>query len=139
MAKCECGCGTEVRGRFAQGHNQRRNFKYDDGLTPKERHNIKVRSDAFNAYGGKCACCGETEHEFLVIDHVKNDGAAHRKELRPDRPRGASGQDFYRWLRDQGYPQDGRFQVLCANCNLAKMRARGCPHQRDVDVKPWGK
>ncbi len=76
-------------------------------------------------YGGKCACCGETTLEFLQIDHVNNDGAAHRRAIRR-----RAGEGFYKWLRTHSYPVG--FQVLCANCNFAKGRYGQCPHERKV-------
>ncbi len=75
-------------------------------------------------------CCGETHEAFLAIDHVNEDGAAHRRELGMIPGKGFSSTKFFRWLRDKGYPQDGRFQVLCHNCNFAKSHyPGGCPHQ----------
>lgn len=86
------------------------------------------RNAAHAAYGGKCVCCGESNPAFLTIDHVNEDGAAHRKALNAQ-----AGLYIYDWLRKQGYP-DG-FQLLCFNCNCARsMRGDGvCPHQRPVD------
>lgn len=86
-----------------------------------------ARSAVLSAYGGKCACCGEAAEPFLVIDHVNNDGAAHRMRLfgRPN----SAGQTFYLYLVDSGFPTDPPLQVLCANCNLAKAKGR-CPHDR---------
>lgn len=83
----------------------------------------KVRVEAIEAYGGKCACCNESTFEFLAIDHVNNDGEEHRKEMQ------GYGRAIYRWLKKNGYPQDGRFQVLCHNCNMAKGLYGLCPHQ----------
>src|SRR5881396_3810055 len=40
-----------------------------------------LRAEGIGAYGGKCACCGETTFEFLTIDHVRNDGKQHRRAL----------------------------------------------------------
>jgi hypothetical protein len=77
-------------------------------------------------YGGACACCGETTPEFLAIDHVFNDGEAHRRELK------GYGRAIYLWLARNGYPKDGRFQLLCHNCNTAKGLYGGCPHQGPV-------
>ena len=34
----------------------------------------KLRQEVLDAYGGKCACCGEEQYEFLCIDHVNDDG-----------------------------------------------------------------
>ena len=92
----------------------------------------KLRHEVIMAYGGyKCNCCGETEPLFLVIDHVNNDGAEHRRSIsnRKDcgNGKGASA-DTWRWLKNNDYP-DG-FQVLCMNCNFGKSRNKGiCPHK----------
>lgn len=86
-------------------------------------YNRNVRRRVLEAYGGRCACCGETTPEFLAVDHVNNDGEAHRRELR------GYGRAIYQWLKDNDYPQDGRFQLLCHNCNMAKGLYGGCPHQ----------
>jgi len=82
-----------------------------------------VKVEVMSHYGGKCACCGETEMAFLTIDHVNGDGAAHRRELR------AAGGTLYRWLQKNDYPQ-GDYQCLCMNCNFAKSKNFwGCPHE----------
>src|SRR5262252_4538483 len=39
------------------------------------------RLEMIAAYGGECACCGETEPVFLTLDHVNGDGAAHRRSM----------------------------------------------------------
>jgi hypothetical protein len=74
------------------------------------------------AYGGACACCGETEPVFLTIDHINNDGNIERNA--------ASSIDLYARIEKMGYPKD-RYRVLCANCNFGRQRVRGkliCPH-----------
>ncbi len=83
----------------------------------------KLRSETFATYGGACECCGESEPAFLTIGHVNNDGAAHRREIGI-----YGGITFYRWLRDQGYPQD-RYCLQCWNCNCGRESNGGiCPH-----------
>jgi hypothetical protein len=80
----------------------------------------KFRNEVFLAYGGyRCACCGEEEKAFLTIDHINGGGSKHRKEI------GQS--NFYRWLRDNGYPPG--FQVLCMNCQWGKKNCGICPHK----------
>jgi hypothetical protein len=86
-------------------------------------YNDKLRADAIREYGGRCTCCGETNPVFLTIDHVNNDGAAHRKALGGSR----GGLGTYMWLRRNGYPKEG-FQLLCRNCNWAKFAEGSCPH-----------
>lgn len=86
----------------------------------------------FERFGGECLCCGETEPAFLTVDHIANDGAAHKRRL-------ASGHgakfahrhiSTYTMILDlirRGWPVD-EVQVLCMNCNLAKRRLGYCPH-----------
>ncbi len=92
----------------------------------------RLKQEVVEAYGSKCACCGETEPWFLTIDHVNNDGKEHRLALNTK-----GGSHFYGWLKRQGFPQD-RFQLLCYNCNCAKERAGICPHEarRRADLTP---
>lgn len=79
------------------------------------------------AYGGAyCRCCGETQLEFLTLDHVNGGGDAHRRRLEG---RG-SGKNYYHRLRALGFPQEPPLQVLCFNCNGAKGGYGKCPHER---------
>lgn len=72
-------------------------------------------------YGGCCSCCGESEPDFLQIDHIDGEGGLHRRIE-------ASARNICAWLVRFGYPLG--FQILCANCNLARRWGRVCPHQR---------
>jgi hypothetical protein len=94
---------------------------YDTPRRRETRHRLKL--EVIAAYGGACACCGESTPEFLAVDHVDDDGAAHRRELGKHRSAGAA---TYEWLKRNGFPRD-RFQLLCHNCNFAKSTG-GCPH-----------
>jgi len=89
-----------------------------------------LRREVMGAYGGSvCACCGETEEQFLTIDHVFNDGAKHRRQIgyKDGNGKGSSSATL-RWLKTHNYPSG--FQVLCMNCNLGKQRNGGiCPHK----------
>jgi hypothetical protein len=71
-------------------------------------------------------CCGINKVEFLTLDHIYNDGAEERKLLNPNM-RGGVG--LYRYLRDKGFPNKDRYQVLCYNCNCAKDKHGICPHK----------
>lgn len=137
---CACGCSTLSQTEYTRGHhpNSTRR-KYDDGLTAGQRYHKRLREDALTAYGNACACCEENCVAFLVIDHVNGDGAAHRRVLKPVPSRSGKamggGSATYKWLRENKYPKG--FQVLCANCNMAKERPGGCPHQ-GADYSKWG-
>lgn len=82
-----------------------------------KRRSHKDRTIAIAHYGGKCKICGETLELFLTIDHINNDGAAHRKKINGHNH---GGVDMGSWLRRNNYPEG--FQVLCVNCNHAKGR-----------------
>ena len=83
----------------------------------------RLKLAAIAAYGDRCACCSESRHEFLAIDHIGGGGNKHRKEI------GVSpGHGFYRWLKRQKYPAG--FRVLCHNCNVALGMFGYCPHAR---------
>jgi hypothetical protein len=95
-----------------------------------KKYNLKLKRQVMDAYGGHCACCGETELVFLTIDHVNDDGAEHRREIAAERGSKwlQAGAPTYRWLRDNDFPSG--FQVLCANCNSGRYWNGGvCPHQ----------
>jgi hypothetical protein len=81
-------------------------------------------------YGkSKCACCGESEFEFLTIDHAYGGGRAHLRAIRVS---------LYPWLIKNNFPEG--FRVLCSNCNRGVATFPGprgtplapniCPHQR---------
>lgn len=114
--ECRCHCGNPLnRGtRLCDYHM--------DKCQERKR---KLRLICIEAYGGACRCCGEKMIEFLQFDHVNDDGAEHRKKVKPG--------SICRWLIDNGFP-DG-IQLLCANCNYAKAQYGRCPHHPDKEVK----
>jgi len=112
-----------------------RNRDHERSLTPegKAAHRVlskaydeRTKLAAFETYGGtKCACCGEDNVRFLTIDHVRSDGAEHKRQTN------GRSRKIYRWLKANHYP-DG-FQVLCYNCNCGRaMNGGTCPHEEMV-------
>ncbi len=96
---------------------------------------IKVREQelkdiVYTKYGGyHCACCGEETKQFLTLDHVENNGAVHRKQLKSRAPK-----MLYRWIIKNNFPTS--FQVLCYNCNCGKARNNGvCPHKQEPESR----
>lgn len=71
-----------------------------------------------------CSCCGESHIEFLVFDHIINNGSEHRKKIFKN-GRG----NIITWLISNKFPEG--FQVLCWNCNSAKHYYKGCPHKKE--------
>jgi hypothetical protein len=110
-------------GLAAQRTAEWREKNREKALEAQKLANRKLKEAAYNAYGGfRCNCCGETTEAFLTIDHVNNDGAQHRKEVRI--------RAIYKWLQVNDYPEG--FQILCYNCNIGKHRNKGvCPHHQE--------
>lgn len=84
-------------------------------------YRLSIRIGTLAAYGNKCACCGESEKNFLTIDHIDGKGHEHRKLV-------GSGHKMYCWLRRNGYPKDN-YRLLCWNCNSAIGAYGYCPHR----------
>lgn len=66
------------------------------------------REEAIALYGARCAHCGYSDARALQFDHVLSDGASERKRC-----------NGYQILRNI-LKRDGRYQLLCANCNTIK-------------------
>ena len=73
-----------------------------------------------DAYGGECVCCGESQIEFLTIDHINGDGHLHRRKV-------GKGRRIYNDLIRLGFPKDN-YRLLCFNCNIARGFYGYCPH-----------
>lgn len=86
----------------------------------RRENNRRKRQQVIEMYGGKCACCEETEIEFLAIDHINGGGGAERK--------GFKGNTFYWHLAKT--PKRDDLRVLCHNCNMAIGFYGHCPHER---------
>lgn len=87
----------------------------------KARYRLKIKVEIMSLYADPVACsiCGFDQVDGLVLDHINNDGAAHRKEANlSSRSSSRSGTRIYEYIRKNG-KIDG-LQVLCANCNTIK-------------------
>jgi 5-methylcytosine-specific restriction endonuclease McrA len=71
---------------------------------------VAIKALAVSILGGACPC-GVDDVDVLCVDHVNDDGQKERKS-------GVSGITIYRRIiRGEN---DGRYQLLCFNCNLRK-------------------
>jgi len=89
------------------------------------RARMRWRSKVLESYSGpvpRCACCGESERDFLTIDHVAGNALADLRKLGIPR----AGYPLYRWLIRNSFPAG--FQVLCSNCNVSKWKHGECVH-----------
>jgi hypothetical protein len=113
-----CKSCRHVRSQIRYQNNREKIRKQQKGYVQALK--LKV----MEAYGGKCACCGEMEIGFLTIDHVNSDGAELRKTTKQ-----GTGEKMYRWLIKNNLPKDD-YQVLCFNCNLGRALHGSCPHTK---------
>lgn len=111
----ECGADPLPDTKLCQIHTNsvsRRKAKF--------REEVKLAVLSHYSKGNpRCGCCGETELDFLTIDHIEGGGNKHRKQV---------GGIFTLWLKKQGYPNG--YRVLCFNCNIARGLFGTCPHER---------
>lgn len=88
----------------------------------------RLRDTALIKLGAKCAnpACqwlnadgsrGCQDSRCLQIDHVNSDGAQERREMK--------GKDSMAIYRKVLADQEGRYQLLCANCNWIKRSQKG--------------
>lgn len=84
----------------------------------------KLKIEVISAYGKECVCCGITEIEFLTIEHSKNNGAQHKRDLK------CWGTVFYRWLKKNNFPKDLGLTIMCMNCNFSRGKYGYCPHEK---------
>jgi len=122
--------------RIQAAHAQRERRR---NLTPEQhakeletnrRYKKKLRDEAFTHYGNgilECLWCAEDDIEVLTLDHVDNDGKKHRRD-----EDNANGRYFYGYLKKHGWPKLPRLQLICTNCNIAKVKNNGV-------LPPWRK
>jgi hypothetical protein len=102
-------------------HTYHAKHKEEEREKGRIRRNL-VRWNCLIHYGGeppRCLCCGESNIEFLCIDHINGGGERQRKQI-------GQGAKIYNWLIKNNYPKG--FRVLCANCNQSYGHYGYCPH-----------
>jgi len=74
------------------------------------RKETVLRLAVLEKFGNRCGHCGyDTDLRALQIDHVNGGGGRERKGL-----------GYYGALKLAANDTEGRYQVLCANCNVLK-------------------
>jgi len=111
-------CNYKRTKKWQQNNRDKRN------QSDREWYHLLI-NEVIDAYGGKCACCGETRREYLTIDHISGGGRKQQKEMKFSGPKG-----LYCWLKKNNYPEG--FQVLCFNCNCGKGNLSVCPCDKDI-------
>ena len=84
----------------------------------KDKYLLRDKQLVVNHYGNQCLECTEDRIEILNVDYKNNNGAELRRQLSV-----TTGADLYRWLISNNYPDNLGIQILCYNCQRAKMYA----------------
>lgn len=121
------GFKTEEDGRRYHNQWNKDNIEKRNAISRKWMLNCKHK--VFAHYGEICACCKESQFEFLSIDHIDGGGCQHRKDL----GNAGRGTQFYRWLIRNNYPEG--YRTLCYNCNCAYGFFGYCPHTLEKKIE----
>ena len=111
-----------------------REFHKEDNRIRARYYNKKLKFIALVKYSSdppKCACCGETEIDFLTLDHKDNNGSMFKINYNTGRR-----DKIYQRLKKEGYPKEENLQVLCFNCNCGRQINGGiCPHKKSSSLQ----
>lgn len=116
------GLASYCRGCINKIGNERRKKNPQAHKNRCKAYRLGLRMLVLSTYGGKCACCGERNHEFLALDHINGGGTKERKSYCNN-----TSSSMYRRVRDAGFPKD-KYRLLCHNCNCAMGWYGKCPH-----------
>ena len=125
--KKSCSICLALRKKRYADSDKTEQLTKDAVIRRERRHRI------LEHYGGKCACCGETEPSFLAIDHIDGGGNEHRRQIgnNPHNRCGSSSTQFAKWIEKNNFPDT--LQLLCHNCNMGKhLNAGICPHKARI-------
>ncbi len=118
-------CRTQALAREAQWKKEKPE-EYQAKLANLRDQHVERRVRVLEKYGGaQCVCCGERELKLLCLDHINGGGLKERKEATA---LGESKANIYYWLEKRGYPDQGKYRVLCHNCNCSLGHKGYCPH-----------
>ena len=111
-------------------YNKRYRLKNLDKLRTAERvYSRGLRSTIFNLLGDKCFKCGFFDKRALQIDHVFGDG--HLERSKSTKELNIGSKSFYKRVLLSLNNNEGRYQLLCANCNWIK-RHENKEHNRKI-------
>jgi len=83
--------------------------KYEKLVKSTQEKYYELKAGCTKSWAKVCARCGFTDERALQIDHVNGCGYEERKRCK-------SGAYLRRVLADT----EGKYQILCANCNWIK-------------------
>jgi|SRR5690606_9755310 len=75
---------------------------------------LKTKNEIHSLLGGCCVKCGFSDSRALQIDHINGGGYTERKEY------STNPKAYYRNILYSIKNKEGKYQLLCANCNWIK-------------------
>ena len=81
----------------------------------------KHKKVLFSKLGNKCANCGEKDSMYFEVDHINNDGFKYRNRQKKSKER----HNYWTKLINIVDETPPIIQILCCNCNQAKVRNHG--------------
>lgn len=82
-----------------------------------------LKKQVFDAMGSKCVKCGFSDYRALQIDHVNGDGFS-------DKADGYNGKKRFVQALVSFINKEGKYQLMCANCNWIKRFENNEHHKR---------
>lgn len=107
-----CACNSK---RFRKPDYVRLEIKRRCARIWSKNRDINLRKQIYAKLGDKCLWCGFDDPRALQIDHVNDDGYKDRN----NKFRNWNSYNKYKTILND---TEGRFQILCANCNMIKMQ-----------------
>lgn len=112
--------------KIKDGWKKHRERNHEKLKERDRKRNALFRLKVITHYSGgnpKCVCCGESNYQFLTLDHINNDGYIERKK-------GLGATSLMPYLIKNNYPSG--YQVLCYNCNCGRAHTKDkiCPHNK---------
>jgi len=88
-------------------------------LERNKKQKADRRKRAMDILGDKCECCGESNYEFLSVDHIDGGGKKH-----------FARDGWYKVIGDvMKHPE--KYRILCRNCNWSWGAYGYCPHLKE--------
>jgi hypothetical protein len=119
----KCGVDKPITAFHLHGKGKlvRRSWCSSCSVNSLREYRHKYKNFALALLGGKCALCGESEREFLSIDHMHGGGCIDRRLIGTDK--------IYKLIAD-GFADLTELRVLCRNCNDSLQITRCIPNER---------
>ena len=86
-------------------------------MKSRERY-AKAKKSVTEELGGKCVRCGFSDKRVLQVDHIYGGGRKHFKVK-------GTGYTMYTEMIESIRNGEGKYQLLCANCNLIEAFEKG--------------